>query len=54
MLPHVLADPWSPLEHETIAPERMVGVLLVIVEVSEEFDVRLKWYTTPATPLIAY
>ena len=37
-----LAEPWSPLEHETVAPERSVGVLVVIVEVSGDFDVRLK------------
>ena len=36
----------SLLKHETVAPERSVGVLVVILEVSGEFDVRLKWYRT--------
>jgi hypothetical protein len=43
-----------PLEHETVAPERSVGVLVDIAEVSGNLDVRLKWYITsvPWPPLV--
>ena len=37
---------WTPLEHDTVTPERSVGVSVVIVEVSGDFDVWLKWYST--------
>jgi hypothetical protein len=42
-----------PLEHETVAPERSVGVLVDIVEVSGDLDVRLKWYSTSVPRLSA-
>ena len=35
------------LEHMTVAPERSVDLLVVIVEVSGDIDVRLNVYTTP-------
>ena len=43
----------SLLKHKTVAPERSVGVLVVIVEVSGEFDVRLKLYRTLVTGWLA-
>ena len=36
------AEYWSLLEHDTVAPERSVGMLVVIVEVSGDLDVKLK------------
>ena len=52
-LPPTLAELWNPLEHETVAPEMSVGVLVVIVEVSGDIDVRLKWYITSVPPWVA-
>ena len=43
----ISAEFFSPLEHKTVALERSVGVLVDIVEVSGELDVRLKWYPVP-------
>ena len=40
------------LEHMTVAPERSVDLLVVIVEVSGDIDVRLNVYTTPVPWLV--
>ena len=47
------ADICCPSEHETVAPERSAGVLVDVVEVSGDLDVRLKWYTTPVLRFLA-
>ena len=57
-LPHkvsavTLAEPWVPLEHEIVAPERSSGVSVVIVEVSGDLEERLKLYTAPVALLVA-
>lgn len=40
------AEPW-PSWHDTVAPERSVDAMVVMVEVRGDFDVRLKVYTVP-------
>ena len=37
----------NPSRHDTIAPERSVDAMVVIVEVRGDLDVRLKLYTVP-------
>ena len=37
----------NPSRHDTIAPDRSVDVMVVIVEVRGDFDVRVKLYTVP-------
>lgn len=46
LLSKAIVESGLPSEHETIASERSVGVSVVIVEVSGDVDVRLKWYAT--------
>lgn len=46
------AELWTPSEHETVALERSFGVLVIIVEVSGDVDVRLNLYTTPVPRFI--
>ena len=43
---NLIFGPVCPLEQETLAPDRSVGISVIIIEVSGDFDVRLKWYTT--------
>ena len=45
------AELWNPLEHETVAPERSAGILVVTVEVSGDVDMSLKLYNTAPGPV---
>ena len=41
------AEPVNPSRHDTVAPDRSVDAMVVIVEVRGDFDVRVKLYTVP-------
>ena len=41
------AEPANPSRHDTVAPDRSVDAMVVIVEVRGDFDVRVKLYTVP-------
>ena len=43
----MLAELANPSRHDTIAPERSVDAMVVIVEVRGDLDVRVKLYTAP-------